>query len=435
MRLNWFSPLLPARTAIAHYTARILPALARESEVILWTDQEEWDPVLESHATVRHYHPDRIPWPEINCGDVSFYNIGNNAQFHLAIWQVSTRHPGIVILHDFCLHELFAYYYREFTGDYDGYLDQMARFYGDVGRMDADLWWSGGLDMHHLAERYPLTPLALANALGVVVHTEQALEFVRQGNHSIAHASLPYPAASRSVSPESHEWHPTHEPPYRLVVFGFIHRNRRLESLLQALASLPEKHLFRLDIYGQLWDEAYIQTQIETLELGETVAIHGFVPEPELDAALSSADLAVNLRYPTMGEASESQLRIWNHGLPALVTRVGMYASLPEDTVAFVRPENEIEDIQAHLRAFLGDPSRYARMGENGRRRLETHHAPTTYARLLHDFASHREFLRRRAVASQLAERAGRELSTWVSPVESSETFRRVAEEIRGLLV
>lgn len=431
MRINWFSPLPPARTDIGHYTARILPALAREAEVVLWTDQEEWDAGLESYAEVRRFDADRIPWPEINRGDVSFYNIGNNAEFHLAIWRIGTLQPGIVILHDFCLQEFFAFYYRWLLGDHDGYLSQMERFYGETARQDAELWWNDQLDMPYLVERYPLTPLALANALGVVVHTEQALAFVREGSYSVAYAPLPYPATGSAATRSARSG----QPPYRLVVFGYIHRNRRLEALLEALASMPEKHSFRLEIYGQLWDEAYVQRRIEELELGEIVAIRGFVPEPELDAALEAADLAVNLRFPSMGEASGSQLRIWNHALPTLVTRVGMYASLPDDTVAFVRPEHEVADIQAHLRAFLDDPPRYARMGENGRRRLEERHAPRTYARLIRDFAGEVACLRRRLVATRLAERAGFELGPWIDSTGSSEPFRRVAMEIQAVLV
>jgi len=43
MKLNWFSPLAPARSEIAHYTARTVAALRGHAEVTLWTDQAKWD--------------------------------------------------------------------------------------------------------------------------------------------------------------------------------------------------------------------------------------------------------------------------------------------------------------------------------------------------------------------------------------------------------
>jgi len=48
-----------------------------------------------------------------------------------------------------------------------------------------------------------------------------------------------------------------------------------------------------------------------------------------------------------MGEASGSQLRIWNAGTPAAVTREGWYAELSEDTVYFIDQESEISQLQS----------------------------------------------------------------------------------------
>ncbi|CDH45570.1 hypothetical protein BN874_2590010 [Candidatus Contendobacter odensis Run_B_J11] len=87
-----------------------------------------------------------------------------------------------------------------------------------------------------------------------------------------------------------------------------------------------------------------------------------------------------------MGEASGSQLRIWDHALPSLVTRTGWYATLPETTVAFVRPEHEVADIQEHVRQLLANPAHFAHLGHNGRRQLEAQHAPDQYAEALCQF-------------------------------------------------
>src|SRR5579859_3572342 len=100
MKINWFSPLPPAHTDIGHFTGRILPALSRVADVVLWTDQAGWDASLEEYCRVRQYDAERPPWFEINQADATFYNIGNNAEFHLGIWQLSTLHPGVVVLHD-----------------------------------------------------------------------------------------------------------------------------------------------------------------------------------------------------------------------------------------------------------------------------------------------------------------------------------------------
>jgi len=388
MKINWFSPLPPAKTEIALHTQRLLPALAERMQVTLWTDQKKWDERVQRYAAVRCYGPSKIPWREVHQADATFYNMGNNAEFHVGIWQASQVHPGVVILHDPCLHQFFAYCYRWLWGDKQGYLSVMERYYAAPGRRDAEDFWEHRLTVEYMMDRYPLTPLALEGALAAVVHIATAYDqLIREQWCPAAWAPLPYPA--RSWDSEDPGWAGKRgvPQPYRLIMFGYINFNRRLEAILQALASLPEKDQFHLDIYGQLWNLGPIQSLIDSLGLKQHVTIHGFVPEPELDAALENADLAFNLRYPSVGEASASQLRIWDHSLASLVTRVGWYETIPAEAVAFVRIDHEIEDIQAHLRAFLAKPLRFVEMGRRGRRLLQRLHSPAPYSRLIERIA------------------------------------------------
>jgi hypothetical protein len=81
MKINWFCPLPPEKTDIAHYTNRILTDLHKCADVVLWTDQENWSPELARMAEVRPYHPDLLPTNEIKQADINIYNIGNNAEF------------------------------------------------------------------------------------------------------------------------------------------------------------------------------------------------------------------------------------------------------------------------------------------------------------------------------------------------------------------
>ena len=436
MKINWFSPLPPASTDIAHYTTRVLPALSARAEVTLWTDQDGWDAALRKQAAVRPYPLEQMPWAELNRGDISIYHMGNDPRFHGALWQVSRRHPGVVVLHDVSLHQFFDGLYRMQWHDLESYLSLMEFYYGQKGRSDAaECFKHDGRNILYMAEHYPLTELALENALGVLVHTQSAFAALkREHRWPVAYAPLPFAStlglpqaqSSRSSARARHS-------PYHLVVFGYIARNRRLDAVLTALAELPEREQFHLHIYGQIWDHNYIHARVDSLDLGQRVTVHGFVPEDELDAALAAAHLAINLRHPTMGEASGSQLRIWNHALPSLVTNTGWYATLPANTVAFVRPEHEVADIQGHLKEFLNDPARLAAMGEQGRRVLTEQHAPEAYVNVLLDLLTSAQRFRPRAVAERIAERAGALMSTWMDVANSEQTLRHVAAEIHTL--
>jgi glycosyltransferase involved in cell wall biosynthesis len=431
MKLNWFSPLPPARTGIAQYTMGLLPVLERRAEIVLWTDQAGWDPFVENYAMVRHYEPEHMPWAELNRSDMTVYHVGNNPSAHGAIWQVSRSHQGIVVLHDFSLQHLFAGLFWGDWHDRDGYLAHMERHHDWEGRIAAEAFWNGKLSIMYMSEHYPLTALAVEGALGVVVHTQEGLVGQRQENACpVAYMPLPYGASQRSDGSRSRfGGGKSGGPPYRLISFGYLNVNRRLDSLLQALSTLPEGDLFRLDIYGQVWDSAYVHSQIQRLGLQGIVKLRGFVAAEELDAALAAAHLAVNLRNPTMGESSFSQLQIWDHALPTLVSQVAWYATLPESAVAFVHPEHEVLDIQRHLNAFLADPENFVEMGAQGRRFLEEHHRPEMYAEALIDFVAEAQRFSPQAAAYELAIRVGTAMHGWIGapmPRSVSTIWNRV---------
>ncbi len=388
MKINWFCPLLPEKTDIAHYTSRILNSLQQHGEILLWTDKKIWLPELE--PIVRYYDPNNLPVADLSNG-LNIYNIGNNAEFHGSIYKVSRQYPGIVIVHDLNLHYLFTSLYPQYQEpgeDRDSYVALMERCHGDTCKRDLAKFFVDELDWSTIAQRYPLTFAAVENALGVVVHTEEAkliLSLDRRCHCPVLYSPLPYPPNPIHTVPRDNR---ESGPPYGLIIFGYLGGTyRRVQSVLEALGTMEEKSQFRLDIYGQIWDEGYIRRQIDTFDLEKIVQLHGFVEEAELDAALANADLAFNLRYPTGGEASGSQLRIWSHGLPSLVTRIGWYRDLPTMSVGFVSHDREIEDLQQQLRNFLANPSRFRKMGQRGQKILAEEHNPALYAKKVVEFA------------------------------------------------
>jgi len=419
-RIHWFSPLAPARTDIAHYTGRILPALAARAEVTLWTDQPGWYPGLEQHAAVRRFHDGHFAWDPLNDADAVFYNIGNDARFHRAIAGVSRRFPGFSILHDVLLHDSVSFDCRE-RGDRAQYLEIMRAHYGERGLRDGELHWEGALSLLQMGRIYSCVPFFLASSLGAIVHS-QAAERALAKEVEVPVIRLPLPFAARRRPPRPRDL----TPPWKLVVFGYLGANRCLEQVLEALgqvAGLP----FELHIYGEVQHPGRLR------QAGERVTVHGFVPEAELDAALAAAHLAINLRYPTKGEASGSQLRIWSHGLASLVTRVGWYAELPAGTAAFVRPECLVEDLCAHLRSFAARPAEYAAAGLAGYEYFLERHLPAGYAARLVEIARQATAYRQRWNAVRMSDRMVEGLDGWFPAGRLDGYLEHVAEVVGEL--
>jgi len=428
-RIHWFSPLAPALTDIAHYTGRLLPALAARADVTLWTDQPRWSSGLERFAAVRRFDPREFRWQALSGADAVFYNIGNNARFHSGIAMVGRRFPGFTIMHDVLLHDAVAHACRQHD-DRAGYLEIMQSLYGARGRRDADLCWNGVLKPLELGRLYSCAPYFLESSLGAIVHSRAAERILAKDvDLPIVRLPLPFPAR-RFTAPDAASV--PAGPPWKLVVFGFLGVNRCLEQILTALARLPD-HPFHLHIYGKIEDREGTEAAIERLELGRRVTLHGFVPEVELDAALASAHLALNLRYPTKGEASGSQLRIWSHGLPGVVTRTGWYAEQPAGTLFYVRPPFLVEDLCAHLRAFAARPAAYRAAGLHGYEYFVEQHSPAAYAARIVHLAGQAAAYRQRWNALRMSTRAVETMRNWYSAGKLNGYVDRVAEVVGEL--
>ena len=435
MKLNWFSPVPPTPSAIAAHAAAVLPALAERASLTVWVHELEWSPELEKHARVRHYDPETISWSEINEADMTIYHLGNHPEFHGPIWQVSRHHPGVVVLHDLSLQHFFAgMVIRNLGLSRTEYRDMMKVHHPDGGPEIATAILTGRNPADAVHD-YPLTGAALENALAVAVHTQVGCSRLQNSTAlPVAHVPLfARPQESVGDAAAISRDKTTPDAIYRIIMFGFLAPNRRLESILMALRDFPQKQRFRLDIYGTVQHEELLHKMIHRFGLKNTVTVHGFVPAAELNAALSRSDLAVNLRNPTMGEASASQLQIWQHGLPSLVSDTGWYATIPTNTVGIVRPDAEVEDIQTHLANFLQRPEIYRDMGRNGRRYVEEHHTIEAYVSGLLDLVKRAERARTRYAVLWMAGRAGRALKPWFADTAGGVLLLHPARTISEL--
>jgi glycosyltransferase involved in cell wall biosynthesis len=425
--LHWASPLPPAKSGVADYTAILVPHLAQHARLTLWTDQTEWDRRLEQWAAIRRFEVSRGLPEELKAAADSemapVVNLGNSP-LHYGIWKLSRLVPNLAILHDVSLQHFFPHAFRDVEKNQDAYVTAMRESYGDRGSEAAVKFLRGLTPVDEISLGFPLAAYACANSHAAIVHSEFSRKWItRDGFAPALRLPFPYPSRRAAVQRKG-------DPPYRIVLCGYFGSNRRLDKFLKAFASFPRRAEFRVDIYGTVWDPAYIGQLIAEGGLADLVTLHGYRPLDELDELLSGAHLAVNLRYPTMGEASMSQLQIWDSGIPAMVTPVGWYGEQPADTVLAVRPAHEEEDIHQHLHRFLQDPNEVLERGRQGKALLTRQHDPADYAeRILAIARSWRKLAAQRAAAVSAA-RTGRIAADWMSEDHFQRWSRRLAQQI-----
>jgi glycosyltransferase involved in cell wall biosynthesis len=429
LKLNYFAPLPPQPTGIGDHTAALAPALASLVDLTLWTEQTGWSSDLAEIAPVRRFDPDAPPVHEMNRADANVFTIGNNATFHRGIFRLARQVPGVVVLHDTRLQHFFASFVAA-EPERALYLASIERAHGRQAATAARRWLAGELGFDALVERYPMTTAALDGALAVLVHNPAEFDALRDQMPTPLYLQpLSFPAGP----PPRRAADRRPGDPLRLVAFGFIGTNRRIESIVDAIAGMPDPARFTLDVYGQIEDTRLIDKHVARHRLNSRVRRHGYVDEAVLDAALAEADLVLNLRWPSVGEASLSQLRIWRAAAPSLVTRTGWYATLPSDTVFFVEPEAEVETIRRHLAALGRDPAPFQRAGWRGREVLERDHAPAAYAQALVEIAHEAPAHHARRAAIDLARRGTAELLQAMDGAFVAGVAPSVAEAIAAL--
>jgi glycosyltransferase involved in cell wall biosynthesis len=212
--------------------------------------------------------------------------------------------------------------------------------------------------------------LDLARGHGLIVHSQHVAERARAAGFEAPIRRIPMPVwPTPDVVAASVPGDPV------VGSFGFLNANKRIPQLLEAFAVLRRRHPHaRLVLVGPEAAGLELERRIDALGLGDAVERHGYVDEQRFWSLLAACDVAVSLRWPTMGETSAGAIRVLSLAKPLVVSDVDAFRELPDDVALKVAPdEREAESLAAAL-LLLADPSRRQAMSEAACRYAEREH-------------------------------------------------------------
>ncbi len=375
LRLAYFSPLPPARSGIADYSAELLPYLAERADVTLFTDGPDAPGDLPRRP-VAAFPAERWAY------DMPLYQMGNSAH-HAAIYATLRRYPGVTVLHDYVLHHLVA----ELTlgaGSFAAYAREMSY---DLGEAAAPCL----RDIRSGRAANPLTEVALNarvidSSLGLIVHSHTVAAWIRAIRPAARVAVIPHLVAPRRARSRRAE---LNLPPEALLVavVGQVTTTKQLPLALRAfrrlLADAPDA---RFLIVGQVLPEVDLDGLLAELGLGESVIRMDYVESFDaFNDWAATADIVLNLRYPTLGETSGAALRVMAAGRALVVFDHGWYAEIP-DGAAIKTPPLDEEALLTALRALARAPERRAALGQAAARYVAGVCAPSAVADAIIDF-------------------------------------------------
>jgi glycosyltransferase involved in cell wall biosynthesis len=283
----------------------------------------------------------------------------------------------------------------------------------------------------------------LAAADAVIVHSRLVSGAVQRKRSSTDVAEIPHHVVPALRTPRDEARRALGIPRDRptAVTLGIVTPAKRVARIVEALGSLPRQRRPFLFVGGAVGPGDPLLGLVRDLGLADDVSFGGFLSEEDFWKAASSADLAINLRHPTMGETSGVVCRLAGFGLPLVVSDTGWFRELPGSFASKIPVGgDEVKRLAGELSRIAFDPEEARRRSEAaaawGRARHPDRVAKA-YASVLADAAEGRA--RTRALSGRLAGEAAAlgigQPGRAASRIPDAGVVAAIAERTAGFLV
>jgi glycosyltransferase involved in cell wall biosynthesis/SAM-dependent methyltransferase len=365
IKVAYFSPLPPARSGIADYSAALLDELKKLVDVEVFASKP------------LSFNPKNF--------DVTLYQVGNNV-YHDFCYEAAMDHPGVVVVHEANLHHLIA----DITikrGDWDAYMRAV-----EQEGSPADLAYADRVRRLEVGPDYEGVPMLrqlLSRSKAAIVHSGCVESELRGAGFSGAVDRIPHgawiPQANRS---EFRDRLGLDETTPLIGIFGFLKPYKRIAESLRAFRRLVRvQPSAKMILVGDPHPELQLESLIRSLDLGLHVRVLGFRPIEEFVGYLAACDIVLNLRYPTVGENSGTLMRALGLGKAVVVSEVGSFSELPE-TICLKAPVDASEEdhLFEYLNLLVSRPEVRKALGTRAREWVETECTWPKVARRYADF-------------------------------------------------
>ena len=363
MRVAFLSPLPPAKSGIADYSAALLDHLSHFAEVETFTD--------------RNFDPSRF--------DIAVYQLGNNPH-HTFAYEAAIEHPGVVVMHEANLHHLIA----DLTirrNNWDAYLKEVEINAG-AGALAYALRYVRTLERGPDYD-IPMLRSVLARSRAAIVHSAAVEEELRAAGFAGPIAKIPHGAWIQDGDRMRYRTRLGLDERTPLIgIFGFLKPYKRIAESLRAFRRLirvrPDA---RMILVGEAHEELPLDSMIHSMGLSAHARHLGFTPIEDFNGYVSACDIILNLRFPTVGESSGTLLRALGMGRAVVVSDIGSFREYP-DEICLKAPVDATEEdhLYEYLNLLVSRPDVARGLGERARQWVERECNWESVARRYADF-------------------------------------------------
>jgi glycosyltransferase involved in cell wall biosynthesis len=362
-KIAWLSPLPPQRSGIANYSYWLVKVLKPHLDIDLYYETELPDAELQRDFDV---YPMSLFPERHETYDEVIYHLGNNSIFHKKIYQLAWRFPGTVVLHDYNL-SAFMHYAFYLQADWQLYEQALVNSNGEPERKGLQ-----GLvpQLRRNVNGLPMSYAVVNKSRKVIVHHRWVKN---QFSHN-EHIEVIPMFAKINISPTADQIEAfrkkfaikdTH---FLITCLGFVNRNKLPELQVRVVKELVAQGMpVQLVFAGETSPEVRsLQTEVEASEYGEYITFTGYLDETDYFAAVFASDVVINLRNPSMGEASLTLMHALAAAKPAIISDLNQYQEFPDRVCwKLTHDENEADLLFEYLTVLLSNKSVRAAMSEN----------------------------------------------------------------------
>jgi glycosyltransferase involved in cell wall biosynthesis/SAM-dependent methyltransferase len=383
MRLAFFSPLPPTKSGIADYSAALLEPLKQLADVTVFTEKP------------RSFDAKQF--------DICLYQLGNNP-YHAFAYEQALETPGVVVMHEANLHHLIA----EMTikrGDWDAYLREVEYNGGEEALLYARR--VRALEVGPDYEGLPMLRRVLERSRGAIAHSQCVETEIRKAGFTRPVAVIPHGAWIPEADRMGFRQKLGIAPDTPLIgVFGFLKPYKRIAESLRAFRRLLRVHpAAKMILAGEPHAEFPVRSIIQSLGIGASVRMAGFIPIEEFVGYIAACDIVLNLRFPTVGESSGTLLRSLGLGKAVVVSNVGSFAEYPDDVCLKVPVDESEEDVLfEYLNLLVSRPEVRKKIGMHARQwvaeECNWESVAQRYASFLESIVENREWAQTKAATA-----------------------------------
>jgi glycosyltransferase involved in cell wall biosynthesis len=358
-RVAVFTPWPPEPTDSATYSRHLVERLADYADVDVVVsgsgDLDAYDRSLDPR--VRIWSARDFDWAhELRDFERFVYVLGNSPLHRHALDALMQR-PGIVVAHDVRFGALYESLEPGWTENPTWVREKLYEMYGD--RIPAaDL--RRAAEDRGIQDRFGIymSKEVQAHAEKVLVHSRYAADVLRM-DRSPGQAGAETFVVGRGI-PEAAIRRNGDRPAGGPTVLshGAGEHPDSIDLLIHAFAGLvPERSEAKLVLLGSLEEGAEARLSETALNLGlsEAVQLRGRVEGDDYWRALASADVAVELRTSSDGEATGSVCDCLAARVPTVVSSIGWLRELPSPAVLHVPRECAPAELRSSIERVLDD--------------------------------------------------------------------------------